>query len=68
MPTRHLTQAMGYPESVSVGKGLTAAGSTSGLAALFDELAEQGVPAGALVAGSGIPINWPESPDRALSH
>jgi AraC-like DNA-binding protein len=59
---------MGYPESVSVGKGLTAAASTSGLAALFDELAEQGVPAGALVAGSGIPINWPESPDRALSH
>lgn len=42
-------------------------GTSYGLTALFDELAEQGVPSERLLAGTGIPRSWREHPDRALS-
>ncbi len=42
-------------------------GTTYGLAALFDELADQGVPAERLLAGTGIAASWRERPDRAPS-
>lgn len=44
------------------------AGGSYGLAALFDELEEQGVPARELLAGTGVPMSWRNRADTALSH
>lgn len=68
MPARSTT-ARAIPPSGFARTAVTeAAGSTYGFAALFDEVADQGVAPRELLAGTRIPTTWRRRPDRALAH
>lgn len=68
MPARSTT-ARAIPASGFARTAVTeAAGSSYGFAALFDEIADQGVAPRELLAGTSIPSRWLRQPDRALSH
>lgn len=64
---RHPVRAANRPGQPPLGARASAGGSY-GLAALFDELEEQGVATPDLLAGTGIQASWRQQADAALSH